>query len=110
MSVGIGEIAVPAAPESAAGRLDDAPAGLLGHGKHLVDFGIRTGVISKIDRRRCLCEGDARILLGAGAREEAKNGAAHLEEGDAVGDPGMALKAHRLVEAYRAVEIVSSDR
>ena len=109
MAVGIGEIAVPAAPEGAAGRLDDAAAGLFGLRQHLVDLGVGAGVVGEIDGGRRLGEGDARILLGALARKQAENRAAHLEEGDAVGDAGVAGQAHRLVEAHGAVEIVGGD-
>ena len=55
MAVGIGEIAVPAAPEGALRRLDDAAAGLLGRRQNLVDLGIGARVVGEIDRGRRLC-------------------------------------------------------
>ncbi len=51
------------------------------------------------------------VLLGSSARGNSPRiDAAHLEEGDAVGDALVALQPHRLVEGDGAVEIVDADR
>ena len=45
----------------------------------------------------------------SGARKQAEDRAAHLEEGDALGNAGVPRQAHLLVEAYRPVEIVDGN-
>ena len=61
-------------------------AGTLSFGKNFVHFGVGARIVGQIDARRSISELDSRIGLRRFSREKRQDGAAHLEEGDAVVD------------------------
>ena len=101
MAVRIGEIAVPAAPEGAARRLDDAAAGLLGRSQHFVDLGVRAGVVGKVDAAKASAGVNSMpgILRQLGARKQAEDRSPPIwKKATPSVIAGVAGQAHRLVE------------
>jgi hypothetical protein len=114
VAVGIGEVAGVAAPEGFAGGFFDLSAGGLGLLEELIDLGARADIVGQGDPAeasgRRACEGGGNILGQLFARVERQDGAAGLEEDDAlVGRPGGGQSQAVAVEAQRSLQVCHAE-